>query len=118
MVFQLEGCHWYDAVQEIAVLCRHTRDHDIKATVENLLLPLGAFPPCLFVSFRVGGGCADDAVCNLQAAPARSPAINLPDSQGFWVSRSRCLQGKSCYCGRRNTGEKSCGWIDVGHDEP
>lgn len=50
MVFQLEGCHWYDAVQEIAVLCRHTRDHDIKAIVENLLLPLGAFPPCLFVS--------------------------------------------------------------------
>ena len=37
MVFQLEGCHRYDAVQEIAVLCRYTRDHDIKATAENLL---------------------------------------------------------------------------------
>ena len=23
MVFQLEGCHRYDAVQEIAVLCRY-----------------------------------------------------------------------------------------------
>ena len=40
MVFQLEGCHRYDAVQEIAVLCRYTRDHDIKATAENLLKKL------------------------------------------------------------------------------
>ena len=40
MVFQLEGCHRYDAVQEIAVLCRYTRDHDIKATTENLLKKL------------------------------------------------------------------------------
>ena len=37
MVFQLEGCHRYDAVQEIAVLCRYTRDYDIKAAAENLL---------------------------------------------------------------------------------
>ena len=40
MVFQLEGCHRYDAIQEIAVLCRYTRDHDIKATTENLLKKL------------------------------------------------------------------------------
>ena len=40
MVFQLEGCHRYDAIQEIAVLCRYTRDHDIKATAENLLKKL------------------------------------------------------------------------------
>ena len=40
MVFQLEGCHRYDAVQEIAVLCRYTRDYDIKATAENLLKKL------------------------------------------------------------------------------
>ena len=40
MVFQLEGCHRYDAVQEIAVLCRYTRNHDIKATAENLLKKL------------------------------------------------------------------------------
>ena len=40
MVFQLEGCRRYDAVQEIAVLCRYTRDHDIKATAENLLKKL------------------------------------------------------------------------------
>ena len=40
MVFQLEGCHRYDAVQEIAVLCRYTRDHDVKATAENLLKKL------------------------------------------------------------------------------
>ena len=40
MVFQLEGCNRYDAIQEIAVFCRYTRDHDIKATAENLLKKL------------------------------------------------------------------------------
>lgn len=40
MLFQLEGCHRYDAIQEIAVLCRYTCDHDIKATAENLLKKL------------------------------------------------------------------------------
>ena len=40
MVFQLEGCHRYDAIQEIAVFCRYTCDHDIKATAENLLKKL------------------------------------------------------------------------------
>ena len=40
MLFQLEGCHRYDAIQEIAVLCRYTRDHDIKATAENMLKKL------------------------------------------------------------------------------
>ena len=35
MVFQLEGCHRYDAIQEIAVLCRYTRDHSKKATAEK-----------------------------------------------------------------------------------
>ena len=40
MVFQMEGCHRYDAVQEIAVLCRYTRDQDIKAIAENLLKKL------------------------------------------------------------------------------
>ncbi len=40
MVFQLEGCRRYDAVQEIAVLCRHIRDQDIKATAKNLLKKL------------------------------------------------------------------------------
>ena len=37
MVFQLEGCHRYDAIQEIAVFCRYTRDHDKRITAENLL---------------------------------------------------------------------------------
>ena len=37
MVFQLEGCHRYDAIQEIAVFCQYTRDHDKRATAENLL---------------------------------------------------------------------------------
>ena len=40
MVFQLESCRRYDAIQEIAMLCRYTRDHDIKATAENLLKKL------------------------------------------------------------------------------
>ena len=40
MVFQLESCRRYDAIQEIAVLCRYTRDYDIKATAENLLKKL------------------------------------------------------------------------------
>ena len=40
MVFQLEGCNRYDAIQEIAVFCQYTRDHDIKATAENLLKKL------------------------------------------------------------------------------
>lgn len=40
MVFQLEGCHRYDAIQEIAVLCRYTRDHDKKDVAENLLKKL------------------------------------------------------------------------------
>ncbi len=31
MVFQLEGCHRYDAVQEIAVLCRYACNHDKRA---------------------------------------------------------------------------------------
>ena len=37
MVFQLEGCRRYDAIQEIAVFCQYTRDHDKRATAENLL---------------------------------------------------------------------------------
>ncbi len=40
MVFQLEGCRRYDAVQEIAVLCRYTRDQHKKETAENLLKKL------------------------------------------------------------------------------
>ena len=40
IVFELEGCHRYDAVQQIAVLCQYTRDYDIKATAENLLKKL------------------------------------------------------------------------------
>ena len=40
IVFELEGCHRYDAVQEIAVIFRYTRDHNIKATAENLLKKL------------------------------------------------------------------------------
>ena len=40
MVFQLEGCHRYDAIQEIAVFCQYTRDHDKRAIAENLLKKL------------------------------------------------------------------------------
>ena len=40
MVFQLEGCHRYDAIQEIAVFCRYTRDHDKRTIAENLLKKL------------------------------------------------------------------------------
>ena len=40
MVFQLEGCHRYDAVQEIAIFCRYTRDHDKRNIAENLLKKL------------------------------------------------------------------------------
>ncbi len=40
MVFQLEGCHRYDAIQEIAMFCRYIRDHDKKTTAENLLKKL------------------------------------------------------------------------------
>ena len=40
IVFQLEGCHRYDAIQEIAVFCQYTRDHDKRATAENLLKKL------------------------------------------------------------------------------
>ena len=40
MVFQLEGCHRYDAIQEIAVLCQYTRDHDKRNIAENLLKKL------------------------------------------------------------------------------
>ena len=40
MVFQLEGCHRYDAIQEVAVLCRYTRDHDKRNIAENLLKKL------------------------------------------------------------------------------
>ena len=40
MVFQLEGCRRYDAIQEIAMLCRYSHDHDKRATAENLLKKL------------------------------------------------------------------------------
>ncbi len=40
MVFQLEGCHRYDAIQEIAVFCQYTRDHDKRNIAENLLKKL------------------------------------------------------------------------------
>mgnify|MGYP006972695984 CR=1 FL=1 len=40
MVFQLEGCHRYDAIQEITVFCRYTRDHDKRNITENLLKKL------------------------------------------------------------------------------
>ena len=37
MVFQLEGYHRYDAIQEIAVFCQYTRDQDKRNIAENLL---------------------------------------------------------------------------------
>ena len=40
MVFQLEGCRRYDAIQEIAMLCQYTRDRNKKAIAENLLKKL------------------------------------------------------------------------------
>ncbi len=40
MVFQLEGCRRYDAIQEIAVLCQYTRDQDKRNIAENLLKKL------------------------------------------------------------------------------
>ncbi len=40
MVFQLEGCNRYDAIQEIVVFCRYTRDHDKRNIAENLLKKL------------------------------------------------------------------------------
>lgn len=40
MVFQLEGCHRYDAIQEITMFCRYTRDHDKRNIAENLLKKL------------------------------------------------------------------------------
>ena len=40
MVFQLEGCRRYDAIQEIAVFCQYTRDHGKRVTAENLLKKL------------------------------------------------------------------------------
>ncbi|PXX54327.1 hypothetical protein DFR60_104152 [Hungatella effluvii] len=40
MIFQLEGCRRYDAVQEIAVLCQYTRNQHKKETAENLLKKL------------------------------------------------------------------------------
>ena len=40
MVFQLEGCHKYDAIQEIVMLCRYAHNHGKKTTAENLLKKL------------------------------------------------------------------------------
>ena len=40
MVFQLEGCNRYDAIQEIAVFFRYTCDHDNRNIAENLLKKL------------------------------------------------------------------------------
>ena len=40
MVFQLEGCRRYDVIQEIAVFCRYTRDHNKRNIAENLLKKL------------------------------------------------------------------------------
>ena len=40
MVFQLESCRRYDAIQEIAVLCQYTRDRDKRNIAENLLKKL------------------------------------------------------------------------------
>ena len=40
MVFQLEGCNRYDAIQEIAVFCQYTHDQDKRNIAENLLKKL------------------------------------------------------------------------------
>lgn len=40
MVFQLESCHRYDAIQEIAIFCRHTHDSNKRNIAENLLKKL------------------------------------------------------------------------------
>lgn len=40
MVFQLEGCHRYDAIQEIAMFCRYTHDSNKRYIAENLLKKL------------------------------------------------------------------------------
>lgn len=37
MIFQLEGCHRYDAIQEIVMFCRYTRDPDKRNIAEKLL---------------------------------------------------------------------------------
>ena len=40
MVFQLEGCHRYDAIQEIAIFCRYTHDSNKRNIAENMLKKL------------------------------------------------------------------------------
>ena len=40
IVFQLEGCHRYDAIQEIAIFCRYTHDSNKRNIAENLLKKL------------------------------------------------------------------------------
>ena len=40
MVFQLEGCHRYDAIQEIAIFYRYTHDSNKRNIAENLLKKL------------------------------------------------------------------------------
>lgn len=40
MVFQLEGCHRYDAIQEIAIFCWYTHDSNKRNIAENLLKKL------------------------------------------------------------------------------
>ena len=40
MVFQLEGCRRYDAIQEIAIFCRYTHDSNKRNIAENLLKKL------------------------------------------------------------------------------
>ena len=43
MVFQLEGCHRYDAIQEIAIFYRYTHDSNKRNIAENLLKKLRKF---------------------------------------------------------------------------
>lgn len=40
MIFQTEGCHKCDTIQEISMFCRYIRDHNKRNIAENLLKKL------------------------------------------------------------------------------
>ncbi len=69
------------------------RNKQLWRTVNGSATAAGSLS-ALSVCFRVGGGCADGAVCDLQAATARPLAINLPGLPGLPSEQEPLFTGK------------------------
>lgn len=86
LVFQLEGCHRYDALQEIAMISRYACDHDERAIAQNLLKKLRELSE---------DGCRE-LICNIQRSyhlPRKARTVGELIAVARQESGARKLEG-------------------------